>query len=343
MHSGKTITAWLKTYADLGWKVFPVHRPVDFMGEAICTCGSLDCRNTGKHPAYSGYAETAMQRGSDFRYLKWTWEERQDHRRRGAWNIGLLTGKASGVWVLDVDVKPADGIRGDLSLAKLVEQHGPLPRTVKAASGSRTGEHYFFKWDDRIKPDLTGGLGKGLDVLADGKKLVVLEPSLHKSGERYVFYEGKDPLSLPVAPAPEWLIEKLVAVQDARALRSAPRRIASPDSTGWCEGGDGAEILAAMRDYNLANDESDTWPTRRGRCPICGSPDGFILLSGGGPVTSPLWDCHSQRHQELADRVGYTVGVRNVDGSFHGSQVHLDAAREGNRVRAHLVASGYLR
>src|SRR2546428_7220372 len=45
--------------------------------------------------------------------------------------IGLRTGRASGTIVIDVD--PRHG--GDVSLAKLEEEHGPLPETVEAITG----------------------------------------------------------------------------------------------------------------------------------------------------------------------------------------------------------------
>src|SRR5262245_57540029 len=53
-------------------------------------------------------------------------------------NIGLATGRRSGMFVLDVD-----GDEGEASLRALEREHGELPATVEAITGSG-GRHLFF-------------------------------------------------------------------------------------------------------------------------------------------------------------------------------------------------------
>lgn len=123
------------------------------------------------------------------------------------YNIGLATGRASGVFVFDVDGSPPKdgGLTGPEALAELVDQHGPLPATLTVRTGS--GAHYYFKMPADV--DLNNraritvrGQKTALDVRADGG-YVVVPPSIHPSGAAYQWEAGPR----EVADAPAWLIE----------------------------------------------------------------------------------------------------------------------------------------
>jgi hypothetical protein len=58
-------------------------------------------------------------------------------------NVGIATGQASGLAVVDVD--PRNG--GDESLRDLEARHGPLPATVVCLTGGG-GEHHYFTLPD---------------------------------------------------------------------------------------------------------------------------------------------------------------------------------------------------
>src|SRR2546428_875262 len=85
--------------------------------------------------------------------------------------IGLRTGRASGTVVIDVD--PRHG--GDVSLAKLEEEHGPLPETIEAITGGG-GRHLVFAYPagdlDISNATQRGGLS-GIDVRAEGGYIAV--------------------------------------------------------------------------------------------------------------------------------------------------------------------------
>src|SRR6516162_1742789 len=53
----------------------------------------------------------------------------------GQYNIGVVTGRASGIWVLDID---ADH-EGEQTLRELEAKHGALPATVEVITG--VGRH----------------------------------------------------------------------------------------------------------------------------------------------------------------------------------------------------------
>lgn len=90
-------------------------------------------------------------------------------------NIGCVTGKVSGVTVVEAD--KAKG--GFLTLKTL-----PMKSQLLASSGGG-GLHMFFQYSDRVKT-WVGKLGQGVDVRNDGG-YIVMSPSLHPSGRRYAW------------------------------------------------------------------------------------------------------------------------------------------------------------
>lgn len=104
------------------------------------------------------------------------WDATTDARRiRGWWgrwpsaNIGIPTGKRSGLLVLDVDERGG----GMASFVLLEHRHGPAPRTARSRTGGG-GEHLFFRYpagqEIRNSADL---LGPGLDVRGEGGYVIV--------------------------------------------------------------------------------------------------------------------------------------------------------------------------
>lgn len=120
------------TYARRGWPVFPCHTPrfpKDAAKPPRCSCGTSDCTSIGKHPR------------TVHGHLDGTTDEEVIGRWWARWpsaNIGLVTGAASGLVVLDID--PRHG--GDLSLENLEAEQGKLPDTVESLTGcqERGGE-----------------------------------------------------------------------------------------------------------------------------------------------------------------------------------------------------------
>ena len=144
-------------------------------------------------------------------------------------NVGIATGKKSGIIVLDVD--PEHG--GAETLKQLEAQHGELPLTPKAITGSG-GSHYVFAHpgieignsQGLVKTSTNGvikvnGLGPGLDIRGDGG-YIVAAPSIHPNGNKYT-WSKEAPLSLPFAPMPLWMVEILTA------NKAEPESPAMPD------------------------------------------------------------------------------------------------------------------
>jgi hypothetical protein len=117
-------------------------------------------------------------------------------RRQPSANIGLPTGKKSGIVVLDVDVD--DG--GLESLTKLERAGAPVPKTARTRTGGG-GIHIFFRnLRGREIRNSAGLLGSGLDVRGEGG-YVVVPPS--RTQDPYQWVDRS-----PLAEA-SWLIERL--------------------------------------------------------------------------------------------------------------------------------------
>ena len=78
-------------------------------------------------------------------------------------NVGIATGKASNLFVLDVDPRNS----GDDTLRALEAQYGELPRTIEVITGGG-GRHYYFQYPNVAIGNSAGTLGPGLDVRTDG-------------------------------------------------------------------------------------------------------------------------------------------------------------------------------
>ena len=115
-------------------------------------------------------------------------------------NLAVITGKVSGLVVLDVD--PRHG--GSASLAELERRHGPLPQTVEAVTGGG-GRHIYFAFPDREIRN-RAGFAPGLDLRGEGG-VIVVPPSVHPSGKRYRWRQKHGPDEIPLAPMPAWLFE----------------------------------------------------------------------------------------------------------------------------------------
>ena len=193
--------------ASRGAKVFPRHgMRQDSAGRLICTCGNPACKDAGKHPM-AKLAPSGVNSATTYEHIVRHWFTTAPFA-----NVGLATGRTV---VLDVD--PRHG--GDGSLEALEAQHGPLPETTRAITGSG-GQHIFFRAPEgvRIKNSVggNGGLAPGLDIKSAGG-YVVAPPSLHESGRHYAWSVDHHPDEVPPAAMPEWLVKALAPTGDGGA------------------------------------------------------------------------------------------------------------------------------
>ena len=143
-------------YASFGWFVFPC---------------------IGKDPLPTTHGFHSATR--DPKLINFWWGT---HPER---NIGIATGTDySGLVVIDIDDK--NGKCGSASLRDWEMEHGDLPETVTAISGSG-GTHYYFYTDKpfRSKTDIM----EGVDIRANGG-YIIAPPSIHPVTGHPYMWEG---------------------------------------------------------------------------------------------------------------------------------------------------------
>ncbi|MDB4044446.1 bifunctional DNA primase/polymerase [Emcibacteraceae bacterium] len=179
--------------AEQGFAVFPVHHIKD---DGDCSCGKKDCSSPGKHPLTSNGFKSAT---TDKEQILEMWKKHPDA------NVGVATGRASDVLVIDVD--PRNG--GDETLKALFDEFGEFPETLECGTGG-DGQHFYFEMPS-LEPGikLSSKLGAGIDVKHDGG-YVIAPPSNHHSGGIYEWGNSAE-----IAEIPDWLFEKLKARRPA--------------------------------------------------------------------------------------------------------------------------------
>jgi len=229
-----------------GWSVFPVHGIGD---DGRCTCGA-DCASPGKHPATGNGLKSATldPRGIALMF-------------RPGLNIAIATGQVSGMWALDID-----GQAGEVTLAGLEAEHGPLPVTLTHFTGN--GRHLLFRWPGYAIKTQSKQLGPGLDVRGDGG-YIVAAPSRHVSGAEYRFGD----IDRAAADAPAWLLDRVKKDQPAPSMPATHYPAPDRELT--------ADQVREMLSYIVADCSYDDWVQI-----------GMGLHAGGYPLE--LWDSWSR-------------------------------------------------
>ncbi len=183
-------------YAGMGWHVFPLHT----MKEGRCSCGAVDCDHAGKHPRTKHGLSDAT---ADVRIVGKWWEQWPDA------NIGFHPGP-SGIVVLDLDSYKANYAGVELTFAE--------KQTVTGITGGG-GEHLFFS-SGGVTYRSRNRAVDGVDIKAWGG-YVILAPSMHRSGQRYVWEMGYAPWEFGLAPVPEMVKAILSSEREVKVKASA--------------------------------------------------------------------------------------------------------------------------
>lgn len=168
--------------------IFPVHGIVD----GRCSCQRSSCSSPGKHPIPRNGLKSAT---SDLAQVQQWWTQNPQA------NIGLATGKVSGLVVIDID--PRNG--GDESFFDLEKQYQAFPRTKEVLTGGG-GQHLYFSYPLSVSVSCKVGKAdpfRGIDIKGDGG-YVLVPPSLHVSGKHYEWEVASYEQEL--AELPEWFL-----------------------------------------------------------------------------------------------------------------------------------------
>lgn len=181
MENLKTMLDYALYYQSLGLSVIPAGR--------------------NKRPLLNSWKKFQEECPSKEQIIEWwrTWPDA---------NPGCITGKVSGIVVLDLDKKH-----------NRTSKEFKIPPTISAKSGNG-GEHFFFRHPG-IEVKSTSAIdGEGVDSRGDGG-FIVLAPSINDKGGTYEWlipFESRDDL----AEMPQWFFEKVVeAKSDKKWLSGA--------------------------------------------------------------------------------------------------------------------------
>jgi hypothetical protein len=133
-------------------------------------------------------------------------------------NIGIATGRISGIWISDIDADKHTGEPvGEISLRALEAQHGALPETVQVIT-PRRGRHLYWRWPSgREIRSSASQVAAGIDIRADGG--YALAPPSVALGRRY---EWSIDSATSIADAPAWLVDLACAPRGRPGERLAP-------------------------------------------------------------------------------------------------------------------------
>lgn len=268
-----------KAYIAAGIKCHPVHPPT-----------FKDKKRAGKSPKTSKWST---------RFL--TAEEFEENYKEGD-NLGVVTGKVSGLICIDID--PRNGGQGWYD-----KNDHRLGRGIHETTGGG-GIHLYYIYPAAI-PFINSytGIFPGVDILADGGHQVVTAPSVHSSGGDYKTHNGLTLLDLPTEgeEVPQWLLDIICQAVPVRVDTLAPEIItdiadvlsvaadiarALPAAIEG-QSGDLVTFAAAarMRDYGLAPDAAFK-----------------ILLENFNPRCSPPW-APQALHAKVLNAYKYAKGV----------------------------------
>jgi hypothetical protein len=180
----------------MGWHVVPLHTPVP--GGCSCGCSHIQpvCQNLPiPDPVPPEQPHPSL--------LKEWW-----HRWPGS-NVGVVTGKRSGIVVLHVD----PSLEGDKALAGLNDFYKCQIDTLTAETGSGK-KYYYFSHPGVTLPNTTVRLAAGLCLCGEGE-IIPSPHSIEASGKFYRWVKGL-PGPNQITPLPDWM--QLQALLDADSL-----------------------------------------------------------------------------------------------------------------------------
>lgn len=266
-----------------------------------------------KYPAVK-WAEYQRRRITDDEILR--------HYHLYAGGVGFITGRISGVIVIETD-----GPNGEAVLADFARAHGALPDTFTVRSGSGRGLHRYYRHPGHHVATRANTEIK-LDVKGDGG-FCVLPPTLHGSGGRYEVEGGAKP-----APLPEGLLEfiEMEAVK-AKGEKAKPHRL----------GRSGAFPALVSDDHGRGSNTNCFMPTPVNPVNVAIVASMLNVLSDGfaiehddwfrvglalhdfhdGEVGLALWKKFSQRCPEKAADTNFETRWASFGNGYSGKKITL--------------------
>jgi hypothetical protein len=138
--------------------------------------------------------------------------------------IGMPMGTA-GIFAVDLEGPEKPGIQpgqdGISSWAQLEAEHGPAPQSRTHTTPS-TGRHLLFRRSEPIRNVQLGKIAPGIEIKGDGG-YIILPPSRMVDGKQYATCSEDE-----IAPAPDWLVRRIMAWVNRAAPAKANGAAATP-------------------------------------------------------------------------------------------------------------------
>lgn len=179
-------------YLARGWSVVPAHTAAE---DGLCSCRQRDCTAPGKHPRVR-WKDYQTRLATEAELRRW-WQQWPDA------NVIVLTGKLSGLLVIDVD--PRHG--GDEAWRGWVRGH-PVAPTPQSLTGGG-GTHVWFCYPPEQEITIGTNVLPGVDWRGEGG-YVIAPPSAHMSGRAYEWDATAHPDDLALAEVPPALVMALL-------------------------------------------------------------------------------------------------------------------------------------
>lgn len=179
-------------YARHGFKVLPLQSAPG----GKCSCGKPACESAGKHPRLPNGAHGSSSDEATIQGWFKRWPDTN-------WGMTL-----ENLVVVDIDPRHS----GDATFDALIAAHGELPETPKQATGGG-GWHYLMR--STTGAHYKGGMGAGIDLKHGAGQFIVVEPSVHASGNRYYWLDEEGPHEGgKIAQAPGWIAGNVQPTRD---------------------------------------------------------------------------------------------------------------------------------
>jgi Bifunctional DNA primase/polymerase, N-terminal len=270
-------------YVARGLAVIPLHTPT----RDGCSCAKgPTCGSPGKHPRVD-WKPFQERRATADQVRQW-WDRSPDA------NLGVITGVVSRIAVLDVD--PRNG--GFDTLAELDASGQVMPDDNPLVETGALGLHHYLALDAALPK---AAPFDGIELQADGA-LVVVPPSLHRSGRRYRWLRGLD---APWAPVPAWL--RAAATQMHTPPAAGPV-IPIPDVAG-------DNVLGALQAAGLYVGRHRRVGLHRVRCPWSATHSNedteAVVLEPGASV-APGWGFRCLHAHCVERRIGALLDLLQI-------------------------------
>src|SRR5258707_192040 len=147
-HNTRGLAESAQGYARNGWRVFPLHAVHD----GDCSCGKDHCSSAGKHPRTKNGVKDAT---TDARQIARWWEQ---------WplaNIGIATGTATGLYVIDVDCAKGATLES-------LEELGIVGLTWTLTVRTGSGGYHLYLLCPQALGNTAGKLAPYVDTRGDG-------------------------------------------------------------------------------------------------------------------------------------------------------------------------------